>query len=115
MLSRLFLILALMLSALPAGAAAAPSCHDDAKATMAMAMAMAMADHAMPMAGAEAPVPRDPPAHGERMCIGCIAPATLIAPHVAPPHALAGRRGVPPLHDAIARRNPTVEPPPPRG
>lgn len=109
MLVRLFMMLALTLSTLPAPAAAAPACHDEPVAMAGHAMAT---EHAMP---APEPSPGQPPEMGETLCVGCIAPATLRAARVAPPHALAVTHGRPPRMAGSPAAAPAPEPPPPRG
>ncbi|WP_343519644.1 hypothetical protein [Sphingomonas sp.] len=106
MLVRLFVMLALVLSTLPAPAAAAPPCHDEP--------AMAMAGHAMAMDEAPAPQPDLPVKMGKALCVGCIAPATLRLVRVAPPRLHIVSHGLPPLAAGFAGAALTPEPPPPR-
>lgn len=105
MLVRLFLMLALVLSTLPAPAAAAPACHDEPAA---------MAGHAMAMDDAPAPQPDRPVKMGKALCVGCIAPATLRLVRVAPPRLYLAAYGLPPLAAGFAGAMLTPEPPPPR-
>jgi hypothetical protein len=107
MLVRLFLMLALVLSTLPAPAAAAPACHDEPAAMAGHAMAMAMDD-------APAPRPDQPVKMGKALCVGCIAPATLRLVRVAPPRLYLAVYGLPPLAAGFAGAMLTPEPPPPR-
>lgn len=108
MLVRLFVMLALVLSTLPAPAAAAPACHDEPAMTT---------GHAMPMdaaAPAPAPLPDQPVKMGKALCVGCIAPATLKVVRVAPPRLRVTAHGLPPMTAALAAAALTPEPPPPR-
>lgn len=111
MLFRLFVMLALVLSTLPAPAAAVPACHEEPSAT-------AMAGHAMAMdeaAPAPEPLPDQPVKMGKTLCVGCIAPATLKAVRVAPPRLRIAAHGLPPLASGSPVAALTPEPPPPRG
>lgn len=106
MLVRLFLMLALVLSTLPAPTAAAPACHDEPAA---------MAGHAMDMATpAPAPAPDQPVKMGKALCVGCIAPATLKLVRVAPPRLHRAAHGLPPMSAGLPAAALTPEPPPPR-
>ena len=105
MLVRLFLMLALVLSTLPAPTAAAPACHDEPAA---------MAGHAMAMDEAPAPQPDQPVKMGKALCVGCIAPATLKLVRVVPPRLHVASHGLPPLAAGFADAALTPEPPPPR-
>ena len=107
MLVRLFVMLALVLSTLPAPTAAAPACHD---APMTMAGHATRADQPPP-----APQPDQPMKMGSALCVGCIAPATLKAARVAPPRLHAAAHGLPPLAAGSPETALTPEPPPPRG
>lgn len=109
MLVRLFVMLSLVFSTLPAPTAAAPACHD-APAPMAMA-GHAMATGETP----SAPQPDQPMKMGNALCVGCIAPATLKAARVAPPRLHAAAHGLPPLVAGSPEAALTPEPPPPRG
>ena len=109
MLVRLFVMLALVLSTLPAPAAAAPACHD-------APAPMEMAGHAMATGEAPPATPPDQPMKmGNALCVGCIAPATLEAARVAPPRLHAAAHGLPPLVAGSPEAALTPEPPPPRG
>lgn len=106
MLVRLFVMLALIFSTLPAPAAAAPACHDEPAA---------MAGHAMAMDEAPAPQPDQPVKMGKALCVGCIAPATLRVVRVAPPRLHLAAHGLPPRVAGSPAGGLTPEPPPPRG
>lgn len=111
MLVRLFVMLALVLSTLPAPAAAAPACHDE-PAPMAMVGHMMAPDEAAP---APEPSPDRPMKMGSALCVGCIAPATLKAARVAAPRLHAAAHGLPPLVAGSPETALSPEPPPPRG
>ncbi|HSX54614.1 MAG TPA: hypothetical protein VLG14_04880 [Sphingomonas sp.] len=106
MLVRLFVMLALILSTLPAHAAAAPACHDEPAPMAGHIMAM---DEAVPE-----PQPVQPMKMGNMLCVGCIAPTTLKVVRVAPPRLLVATHGLPPLATGSPEAALTPEPPPPR-
>jgi hypothetical protein len=107
MFVRLFLMLALALSTLPAPAAAAPACHD--------APVAAMAGHAIAAdKAAPEPTPDTRPMMGKALCVGCIAPATLKVVRIAPPRLHIATHGLPPLIAGSPAAGLTPEPPPPR-
>ena len=109
MFVRLFVMLALVFSTLPAPTAAAPACHDEP-------VSMAMAGHAMAMDEAPLePQPDRPMKMGNALCVGCIAPATLKIARVAPPRLHMAAHGLPPLISGSPAAGLTPEPPPPRG
>ncbi|AJP70917.1 hypothetical protein [Sphingomonas hengshuiensis] len=96
MFARLFLALVIALLSLPA-AAAMPACHGDAPQA-----AMADMHHGHRKQAPAVPIVAD------KLCLGCVAPATAGTPRLSPPLAFAA----PVQRPALARGEPRASGPP---
>ncbi|MBO9713634.1 hypothetical protein [Sphingomonas sp.] len=109
MFARAILMLLLALQALPV--AAMPACHA-APQPMAHLGAHEGA-HGGAHRGAHHQPRREAPATQEQLCLGCIAPATIAGPALAPPLAFARPVAVIERTDGLALpANPPATPPP---